>query len=143
MPLKLGTFKITKNEHLILYSFDVNLVISEVDKLKLKTEKVERLVRKVNGKLNDIFTSTYETFPSISIRLKRGLVNSQGSVFKAITGNLDARDGEKIESLISEVQNNQNKISEDINSQNTLTVELIDNFNKTMSGYTQSISIRK
>nr|CAI5837368.1 unnamed protein product [Callosobruchus analis] len=75
MPIKLGTSKITKNEHLILYSFDVNLVISEVDKLKFKTEKIERLVRqnfehynhsanylnmlyflerKIDGKLNDI-----------------------------------------------------------------------------------------
>nr|CAI5835495.1 unnamed protein product [Callosobruchus analis] len=159
MPIKLGTSKITKNEHLILYSFDVNLVISEVDKLKLKTEKVERLVRqnfehynhsanylnmlyflerKVDGKLNDIFPSTYETFPSFSIRIKRGLVNGLGSIFKAITGNLDARDGERFESLISELQNNQNKISEAINSQSTLSVELIDNFNKTISRVTHN-----
>nr|CAH7733232.1 unnamed protein product [Callosobruchus chinensis]CAH7734011.1 unnamed protein product [Callosobruchus chinensis] len=38
MPIKLGITKITKSEHLILYSFDVNLVISEVDIVKLKTE---------------------------------------------------------------------------------------------------------
>nr|CAI5841906.1 unnamed protein product [Callosobruchus analis] len=161
MPIKLGTSKITKHEHLILYSFDVNLVISEVDKLKLKTEKVERLVRqnfehynhsanylnmlysyflerKVDGKLNDIFPSTYETFPSFFIRIKRGLVNGLGSIFKAITGNLDARDGERFESLISELQNNQNKISEAINSQSTLSVELIDNFNKTISQVTHN-----
>nr|CAI5836624.1 unnamed protein product [Callosobruchus analis] len=159
MPIKLGTSKITKNEHSILYSFDVNLVISEVNKLKLKTEIVERLLRqnfehynhsanylnmlyflerKVDGKLNDIFPSTYETFPSFSIRIKRGLENGPGSIFKAITGNLNARDGERYESLISELQNNQNKVSEAINSQSTLSVELIDNFNKTISQVTHN-----
>nr|CAI5842191.1 unnamed protein product [Callosobruchus analis] len=90
------------------------------------------LERKVDGKLNNIFPSTYKTFPSFSIRIKRGLVNGLESIFKAITGNLDARDGERFESLISELQNNQNKISEAINSQSTLSVELIDNFNKTI-----------
>ncbi|CAH2019428.1 unnamed protein product, partial [Acanthoscelides obtectus] len=87
--------------------------------------------RKVDGKLNDIFPSTYETVPSFSVRIKRGLINGLGSIFKAITGNLDASDGEKFESLISDLQNDQNKLSEAINSQNTLSVELIDNFNKT------------
>nr|CAI5820040.1 unnamed protein product [Callosobruchus analis] len=96
------------------------------------------LERKVDGKLNDIFPSTYETFPSFSIRIKRGLVNGLGSIFEAITGNLDARDGERFESLISELQNNQNKISEAINSQSTLSVELIDNFNKTISQVTHN-----
>nr|CAI5841908.1 unnamed protein product [Callosobruchus analis] len=57
---------------------------------------------------------------------------------QAITGNLDARDGEKFESLTSELQNNQNKISEAINSQSTLSVELIDNFNKTISQVTHN-----
>nr|CAI5837800.1 unnamed protein product [Callosobruchus analis] len=89
--------------------------------------------RKVDGKLNEIVPSTYETFPSFSIRIKRGLVNGLGSIFKTITGNLDAKDGERFESLISELQNNQNKISEAINSQRTLSVELIDNFNKPIS----------
>nr|CAH7743082.1 unnamed protein product [Callosobruchus chinensis] len=159
MPIKLGITKITKSEHLILYSFDVNLVISEVDKVKLKTEEVAKLIRqnfehynhsanylnmlyflerKVNGKLNDIFPSSYDNFPSFSIRIKRGLINGLGSVFKAITGNLDARDGERFESLISELHNNQNEISEAINSQNTLSVELIDNFNKTISQVTHN-----
>nr|CAI5840651.1 unnamed protein product [Callosobruchus analis] len=55
-------------------------------------------------------------------KIKRGLVNGLGSVFKAITGNLD---GERFESLVSELQNNQNKILEAINSQNTLSVELL------------------
>nr|CAI5831248.1 unnamed protein product [Callosobruchus analis] len=45
MPIKLGTSTITKKEHFVLYPFDVNLVISEGDKFKLKTEKVARLVR--------------------------------------------------------------------------------------------------
>ncbi|CAH1985755.1 unnamed protein product [Acanthoscelides obtectus] len=153
IPMKLGTAKITKNCHSILYFYDVNLIITEVNDLKKKTENVATLSRKyiehykhsanylnvlyflerkVDGKLNDIFPSSYETVPSFSVRIKRGLINGLGSIFKAITGNLDASDGEKFESLISDLQNDQNKLSEAINSQNTLSVELIDNFNKTM-----------
>nr|CAI5829477.1 unnamed protein product [Callosobruchus analis] len=119
MPIKLGTSNINKNEHLILYSFDVNLLINSSSKLRKLQDR----------KLNDIFPSTYETFPSFSIRIKRGLVNGLG---------LGARDGERFESLISELQNNQNKISEAINSQNTLSVELIDTFNKTISQVTHN-----
>nr|CAH7729552.1 unnamed protein product [Callosobruchus chinensis] len=96
------------------------------------------LERRVDGKLNDIFPSTYDNFPSFSIRIKRGLINGLGSVFKAITGNLDARDGKRFESLISELLNNQNEISEAINSQNTLSVDLIDNFNKIISQVTHN-----
>ncbi|CAH1962714.1 unnamed protein product [Acanthoscelides obtectus] len=159
IPMKLGTAKITKNCHSILYFYDVNLIITEVNDLKKKTENVATLSRKyiehykhsanylnvlyflerkVDGKLNDIFPSTYETVPSFSVRIKRGLINGLGSIFKAITGNLDASDGEKFESLISDLQNDQNKLSEAINSQNTLSVELIDNFNKTIIGAARS-----
>ncbi|CAH2003047.1 unnamed protein product, partial [Acanthoscelides obtectus] len=154
IPMKLSTAKITKNCHSILYFYDVNLIINEVNDLKKKTDNVAKLSRKyiehykhsanylnglyflerkVDGKLNDIFLSTYETFPSFSVRIKRGLINGLGSIFKAMTGNLDASDGEKFESLISDLQHNQNKLSEAINSQKTLSVELIDNFNKTKS----------
>ncbi|CAH1998042.1 unnamed protein product [Acanthoscelides obtectus] len=73
-----------------------------------------------------------------NLGIKRGLINGLGSIFKAITGNLDASDGEKFESLISDLQNNQNKLSEAINSQNTLSVELIDNFNKAINQITHN-----
>ncbi|CAH2016779.1 unnamed protein product [Acanthoscelides obtectus] len=50
-------------------------------------------------------------------------------------GKLDASDGEKFESLISDLQNDQNKLSEAINSQTTLSVELIDNSINRKSDY--------
>nr|CAH7729295.1 unnamed protein product [Callosobruchus chinensis] len=109
MPIKLGITKITK-------------LISEVDKVKLKTEEVAKLIR--HNFLQNNHSANY---------LNMGLINGLGSVFKAITGNLDARDGKRFESLISELLNNQNEISEAINGQNTLSVDLIDNFNKIIS----------
>nr|CAH7725067.1 unnamed protein product [Callosobruchus chinensis] len=51
--------------------------------------------RKVDEKLKDIFPSTYESFPSCSMRVKRGLINGLGSIFEAVTGNLDSGDGER------------------------------------------------
>ena len=66
------------------------------------------------------------------IRTKRGLINGLGSIFKAISGNLDYADGERYDKLIRELQNNQINLANNIKNQNTLSVALIDKFNNTI-----------
>lgn len=65
-------------------------------------------------------------------RIKRGLVNAVGSVFKAITGNLDASDGERYEKLIKNLENNQNKLATNILNQNSISTSVIDKFSSTV-----------
>lgn len=43
-------------------------------------------------------------------RNKRGLINVLGSVFKFVSGNLDASDGERYNAAIKELQTNQQNI---------------------------------
>jgi len=65
-------------------------------------------------------------------RYKRGLINGIGSIFKAITGNLDASDGERYENLIRELQLNQNKLASNIRKENSLSLNLLEKFNNTI-----------
>lgn len=65
-------------------------------------------------------------------RSKRGLINAAGSIFKAVTGNLDASDGERYETLIKQLQLKQQKLSSNIISQNSICLKLIDKFNSTV-----------
>lgn len=64
-------------------------------------------------------------------RIKRGLINGLGSIFKSVTGNLDATDGERYETLIKDLQRSQDKLVKNIKIQNTLAISLIDKFNNT------------
>lgn len=54
-------------------------------------DKADRLIKQI--------------FPEISLRKKRGLIDGLGTVFKFLTGNLDASDGERYEKTILKLQN--------------------------------------
>ena len=65
-------------------------------------------------------------------RQKRGLINGLGSIFKSITGNLDAEDGNRYDKLIEKLHRNQEHMSENIKNQNSLSMDLIEKFNETI-----------
>ncbi|XP_074035629.1 uncharacterized protein [Leptinotarsa decemlineata] len=145
IPVKLGSAKVREFYHSIIHYYDLNPIITEINKLKTKSYNLEYLISKNAEYLKD--TSNYlrilkfveenaekkliEILPHPS-RTKRGLINGLGSIFKAVTGNLDANDGERYENLIKQLQQNQNALTNNINTQNTLAISLIDKFNKTV-----------
>nr|CAH7758351.1 unnamed protein product [Callosobruchus chinensis] len=87
--------------------------------------KVLRFVQqKADEKLFDLFPHPKRT--------KRGLINGLGSIFKSISGNLDATDGERYDKMIEELQRNQNEIIASVKVQNSLSLELIEKFNKSV-----------
>lgn len=144
-PAKIGTAKLTQYYYKLIHFYDLQPLIEEIDKLKSQSENIKLQISKHTMYLND--SSNYikvlnfienklsdklsELVP-YSPRKKRGLINGLGSIFKAISGNLDASDGERYEKLILQLQNNQNKLSETIKMQNSLSIKLIDNFNNTL-----------
>lgn len=65
--------------------------------------------------------------------VKRGLINGLGSIFKAITGNLDSEDALRYDTAILELQKSQSKTKTLIEQQLTLTEDAIIKFNKTVS----------
>uniref|UniRef100_A0A6P7GA57 Uncharacterized protein LOC114339659 n=1 Tax=Diabrotica virgifera virgifera TaxID=50390 RepID=A0A6P7GA57_DIAVI len=78
-----------------------------------------------------------EKFENLNIHTKlqknkRGIINGFGSIIKAITGNLDAEDGEKINSILEHLKTNEANLQSQINNQYSLSHEIISNFNETI-----------
>lgn len=46
LPLKLGVAKVQEESHKIVYFYDLNPVIGEINKLKLKSQNVTRIILK-------------------------------------------------------------------------------------------------
>lgn len=146
IPLKLGQAKLEEYTHTLLHFYDLNPIIEETNKLYLKSSNLTRIVSshteysietsnyfkilsliqgRVEGKLAEIIPHPQRT--------KRGLINIMGSVFKSITGNLDSSDGERYENLIKDLQNNQIKLASYVSNKNSVSLKLIDSFNKTIN----------
>ena len=146
IPIKLGNAKIKEFTHSLIHYFDLNPIIIEINKLNIKSRNITKTVGahyeyandvsnyikilkitqdRVENKLNDIIPH--------SLRVKRGLVNGFGTLFKSVTGNLDASDGERYESLIRELQENQKGLQASILKQNSLSITVINRFNFTLS----------
>lgn len=145
LPFKLGQAKIQKASLTLLHFYDLLPIINETNKihslhydLKNSIHKnamiyaerltnfdmtVTSLLKAVNTKLDDILP-----FHANQKRNKRGLINGLGSVFKAITGNLDASDGAKYDAAISKFETNQNTMMNAMNTQVTINTEMVNKF---------------
>lgn len=113
--------------------------------MHLKAENISKLISKNKEYQNDmsnyiellkitqnrIDNKIKEIIPHPQ-RIKRGLVNGLGSIFKAVTGNLDANDGNRYEKLIHELRENQRNLQANILKQNSLSLSVIENFNSTL-----------
>ena len=146
MPIKLGTAKIQEYTHTLIFYNDLGPLIVEINKLSNKSKDLLNSVNshkeyaydasnyikillltkeKVEIKLSEILF-----YPK---RVKRGMINGLGSIFKAISGNLDANDGERYEKMISNLKTNQGKLAETIVKQNSISINLVNQFNLTIS----------
>lgn len=131
--------------HTLIHYFDLNPVITELNKLHLKSTNLTNFVKGNKEYTHDaqnylkilsltkerVETKLKEILPHPQ-RTKRGLINGLGSIFKAITGNLDASDGERYEHLIEELQDNQNKLASNIVNQNSLSLDIVNKFSNTV-----------
>lgn len=68
-----------------------------------------------------------------NVRSKRGLIDGLGTVIKGISGNLDANDAIRYETAIMQLQRNQKDIMKNLNSDISLTGNIIEKFNETVS----------
>lgn len=145
LPLKLGTAKVEEYTHTLIHFYDLNPVLLEINKLNIKSENLSNIILQNKDYLVEV--SNYlkilnltkerveikikEILPHPE-RIKRGLINGLGSIFKAISGNLDANDGERYEKLIENLQTNQRNLGENIIKQNSISLDLINKFNNTI-----------
>lgn len=65
-------------------------------------------------------------------RVKRGLIDSLGSVVKSVTGNLDYTDALKYNHAINILQNNQDKLANEFNNQISLNKEWMNKSNNVL-----------
>ena len=145
LPILLGPAKLITSQHTLIHHYKIDLLIDEFHKLTSQYEKILEKTKLNNYQINE--TDEYCSLIEYSIdlikekiahininerRQKRGLVNGLGSVIKLITGNLDAYDGERYETLFSRIKNNELSIQDQLDSQFTIVSTLTENFNSTI-----------
>jgi len=69
---------------------------------------------------------------STNPRKKRGLVNAAGSIWKFITGNLDASDGEYFSNCIHKIEKDEHEVETLMKKQIMVTTSVIKSFNETL-----------
>lgn len=82
----------------------------------------------IRNKLSEIILDTR--------RQKRGILNGAGTLFKAITGNLDAADGEYFTESINKLNQGQLQLENLLKNQMSITSTVIKNFNETIKQLT-------
>lgn len=143
--MKLGTAKLQQSSFTLIHYFDLNSLILEINKLNIKSNNLTLLINKnknytfdsinylnILNVLQDRVHSELNQIIPRSERIKRGIINALGSVFKTISGNLDASDGERYDTLINNLQTNQKNLAENILKQNSLSLRVINKFNSTV-----------
>lgn len=145
LPVSLGSAFVEKYHHKMIHYYDFSLLVTHLDTLSMQytglklsvlndsyyTSHFANHIKIIDNIKNDI----YERFNVLNFsksRNKRGLINALESIFKSITGNLDYEDGDRFESIIKQLEKKQNTLNKNINKEYSLSIEIINNFNKTL-----------
>lgn len=149
LPINLGPAKLERNTHTLVHYYDIEQLLKQYEKLNQQhiNLKVTALSEIKNYKELQNYDQILE-FIKYNIRMKidniiiyaepnlqrtkRGLINGLGTVFKYITGNLDAEDGKRYNKILKLLRNNQNKLEEQIKESYSINNQIITNFNNTL-----------
>lgn len=143
--MRVGQAKVQEYTHTFIHYYDLNPIIIEINRLHIQSinllinintnqnysQETSNYVKILNLTKDKVEVKLKEIIPHPQ-RTKRGLINGLGSIFKSITGNLDASDGERYDNLIRQLQVNQNKLAGNIVKQNSISLEIINKFNETV-----------
>lgn len=92
------------------------------------TSLLKQISNTVNLKYKEILASTKQ----YTFRNKRGLINGAGTIWKTITGNLDASDGEYFNECIEKVKRDERELETLMKNQILVTTSVIKSFNATI-----------
>lgn len=144
--MKLGPVRIQETQHTFIHNYPLKPIRDHLQKLdnfffmllnktatishydratqlstvRYEKEQLKSLIRQIHPEILNVETN----------RTKRGLFNAIGSVFKFVSGNLDAGDGEKYDNAINELKTNQENLIYSFNKQYSLNHELIRTYNE-------------
>ncbi|VEN36163.1 unnamed protein product [Callosobruchus maculatus] len=95
--------------------------------IKTHTSLLYQISRSLETKYYEIFDDT-----TSAMRMKRGLINAVGTIWKAITGNLDSSDGEYFNDCINKVSRDERELQNLMKNQISVTLSVIKKFNNTV-----------
>ncbi|KAJ8983435.1 hypothetical protein NQ317_013197 [Molorchus minor] len=150
LPFKLGNARVKVATHTFLHYYDLIPISNQISILNQQYDDVTKAIEKglsspyfyalqnfnrgILFQLESVknkFNSVYPFYDDK--RVKRGLINGLGSIIKSISGNLDQEDAERYNKAIEHLQNKQQQIISQVNTQISLTTEILDNYNKTIT----------
>ncbi|XP_049825049.1 uncharacterized protein LOC126265985 [Aethina tumida] len=99
-----------------------------VAEIRPHTLVLDRIIKQIKDKFNEIILD----IEHYSKRNKRGLINGIGAVWKTISGNLDASDGEYYDKCINQIEKDEKHIENLMKNQILITTSTIKNFNYTI-----------
>jgi len=125
-----------KKNDLILSNLLDNF-INKVDVQRMSIFKAEvqthiSLLNQISDSVNLKYKEIISDTKNYAYREKRGLVNGIGSIWKAITGNLDASDGEYFNDCIEKISRDETQIEALMKNQISVTTSVINSFNTTL-----------
>lgn len=129
-----NTLRETFNNNNNILKSILSLVEQKTDKMKQFILDLHTHVSLLNQISNDIENKFEEIELDVSTnpRKKRGLINAAGSVWKFITGNLDASDGEYYSNCINKIEKDEHELENLMKKQIMVTTSVIKNFNETL-----------
>lgn len=134
LPYKLGLMKLTTHHHTFIQYVQLSNIENNVQSLRTQLVTCQnRLtndtyalyeiqIKYLTNKLDSVLRQLKSLEPS---RAKRGLVDGLGSIIKSLTGNLDHEDALKYNEAIKLLENNQYKITAELNNHISLSKEWI------------------
>lgn len=90
------------------------------------------LLRQISQSINLKYREVNSETRNYAFREKRGVFNGIGTVWKSITGNLDASDGEYFNECINKITRDERHIETLLKNQISVTTSVIKNFNTTI-----------
>lgn len=142
LPYKLGPMKIATHYHTFLQYI-------KLDDIEDKTHSLQNHLQNYKNQLPNGMYSAYEIQISYLLnkldeilnqikslqptRSKRGIIDGLGTVIKSITGNLDYTDALRYNEAIKLLESNQDKITNEINNQLSISKEWITKYNSVLT----------
>jgi len=104
------------------------MMVAFKSQIKTHVSLLKQISNYVNTKYNELMLDTKD----IKLRYKRGLFNGIGTIWKTITGNLDASDGQYFNECIDKINRNEGNIEKLMKKQISVTTSVIKSFNSTL-----------
>ena len=151
LPFRLGNARVIDTKHTFLHYIEINALFNQLDSIENSYNVLEKSIIQSSSKTlqnthfinpNNLLNNAKYLISQIKVKLnnlnpnnrpKRGLINVGGKITKWLFGTLDSDDGKKYTKAINELHNNQNSHKREINLQISLTKQLIDNYNNTVT----------